>query len=334
MMKKIRIITIIFLLSAGTAAGDDVGQALSGVAPESVMQSTRQLIQAGANRTSTIDVTRAMLQYGFTARQTLAAHAVLVNAHQQQLPLNAIISKAFEGMSKHVAAGSIVNAMQKVHARHSFAHQQAQEFASRKAQMNLMQHIIAASLAAGMTPLEFETIVQELQARSQHMKADQKAALAIETFKTARDMARLGVSSSQTASVVGKALQHEFTTAQMQAMRASFINDSRTTAPQSTAAGYASAIEQGKSFGGHVGATSGSGEPGVSGAAGDGGGGGGNGDGGGNGGGGNGDGGDGSGGDGGDGNGGGGGGGNGGGGGGGNGGGGGGGNGGGPGGNH
>ena len=285
MMKKIWLITILFLLSAGAAAGDDVGQALSGVAPETVIQSSRQLIQSGANRKSTIEVTRAMLQYGFTEQQTLAAHSVFMNAQEQGLPLDSLISKALEGMSKRVAAGSIVNAMQKVRARHSFAHRQAQKFASRKAQMNLMQHIIAASLAAGMKPPEFETIVQELQARSQQMKADQKAALAIETFKTARDMARLGVSSSQTASVVGKALQHEFTTVQMQAMRASFINDSRATAPQSTAAGYASAIEQGKSFGGQVGATSGSGEPGVSGAAGGGGSGDGNGGGAGNGGG-------------------------------------------------
>ena len=289
MMKNFWIITILILLSAGTAVGDDVDQALSGIAPEAVIQSTRQLIQSGINRTSTIDVTRAMLQYGFTARQTLAAHSVMMNAHQQGLQPDILISKAFEGMSKQVAANNIVNAMKTVQARHGFAQRQAQKLATRKTQMHLMKHIIAASMAAGMEPPELETIVQALQARSQKMKTEQKAALAIETLKTARDMARLGVSSSQTASVVGKALQHEFTTVQMQAMRTSFINDSRATAPQSTAAGYASAIEQGKSFGGEVGATSGSGGTGASGAAGEGGGGGGNGDGGGNGGGGNGD---------------------------------------------
>ena len=258
MMKKILGITIIMIFSAGIAAGDDVGQALSGVAPESVVQSTRQLIQAGAKRASTIDVTRAMLQYGFTARQVLSAHAVLMNTHQQGLPLEAIISKAFEGMSKHVSADSIVNAMQKVQSRCALAHMKAQKFATRKAQVNLMEHIIAACLAAGMEPSGLEAIEQALQARSRQMEPDQKAALALETFTTARDMARLGVSSSQTASVVGAALQHEFSTMQMHAMRTSFIKESRTTAPQSAAAGYDRAIEQGKNFGGHAGTAVGS----------------------------------------------------------------------------
>ena len=253
-MKKILVITILMVFSTGTAGADDVGQALSGLAPQPVVQSTRQLIQAGANRAATIDVTRAMLQYGFTARQTLSAHAVLMNTHQQGLPLEPIISKAFEGMSKHVPADSIVNAMQKVQSRQAYANLKAQNFASRKAQVNLMGHIIAAGLAAGMEPSGLEVIAHELQARSQPMAPDQKTALALETFKAARDMARLGVSSSQIASVVAAALQHEFTAEQMHAMRTAFIKDSRTTAPQSAAAGYAKAIEQGKNFGGQTGA--------------------------------------------------------------------------------
>jgi hypothetical protein len=263
MNKKIWISAIFILVSTSIAAGDDVDQALSGVAPEAVVQSAQQLIQSGANRASIIDATRAMLQYGFTARQTLAAHTVLMNALQQGLSPDPIINKAFEGISKHVAADGIVNAMQKIETRHAFAHQQAQKFAIRKAQADRIGQIIAAGLAAGIEPTGVAAIATEFQARSQHMRSDQRDALALETFKTARDMARLGVSSSQTVSLVGKALQHEFTAEQMQAMRTSFIKDCRATAPQSTAASYAKAIEQGKGFGGqgngHGGATGGSG---------------------------------------------------------------------------
>lgn len=80
------------------------------------------------------------------------------------------------------------------------------------------------------------------------MNSDQQDMLAIETFKTVRDMARLGVSPSQTAAVIGLALRHQLSVRQMQNMRTAFRNDSRKTASQRLAAAYGRAIQQGKSF--------------------------------------------------------------------------------------
>ena len=264
-MKKIWItVFLIIILTASLASGDEVGQTLSGMASEEVMSSTRQLIQSGINRTSVIELTRAMLQNSFNNRQILKAHTVLMSAHQQGVPLESIISKAIEGMSKHVQAGRIVNAMEKVKARYAFALQQSQKLSGQKNQMNQMGHIIASGMSAGMNKGGVEKIVLALQSRSRAMKTDQKITLAMETFKTARDMARLGVSSSQTVSVVSSALQHQFNAVQMQNMRTSFINDSRKTTVTRLAKSYTMNIQRGKGFGGgsssgQMGTTGGSG---------------------------------------------------------------------------
>ena len=249
MMKLTWTITIIVLFSASLACADEISEAFSGKAPEAVIKSTRRLIQSGLNRQDTIAVTRAMLQNEFSVQQILDAHAVIMNAHQQGVPPDPIISKAYEGMSKRVRAGNIVGAMQKVQSRYAFAYQQTQKLTARKSHVNQMAHIMAAGLAAGIDPIGFEKIVKELQVRFQEMNTDQQGALATETLKASRDIARLGVSSSQTLSVVVTALQHQFDYIQMQNMRVSFIKRSRTDTPQSLAASYAAAIERGVNFG-------------------------------------------------------------------------------------
>ena len=248
MMKINWIITTLMLFCASIAGADEISEAFSGKAPESVVESTRHLVQSGLNRQDTIEVTRAMLQNEFNIQQILEAHTVLMNTHRAGISPEPIINKAHEGMSKHVAAGNIVMAMQKVQFRYIFAHQQARKLTARKSHVNQMGNLMAAGMAAGVNSAELEAIVHELQARLQSMSADEQIALSIETFKTTRDMARLGVSSSQAVSVVVTALQHQFDNVQMQNMRAAFVKDSRTTAPQSLAAGYAAAIEQGNNF--------------------------------------------------------------------------------------
>jgi hypothetical protein len=248
MMKITWIMTALMLFSASLAHADEISEAFSGKAPESAVESTRHLVQSGLNRRDTIEVTRAMLQNEFNIQQILEAHTVLMNAHRAGIAPEPIINKAHEGMSKQIAAGNIVRAMQKVQSRYVFAHQQAQKLAARKNHINQMGNMMAAGLAAGVDSTGLETIVNELQARIQLMETDQQTALAMETVKATRDMARLGVSSPQTVSVIVTALQHQFDNTQMQNMRTAFIKNSRTTAPQNLAARYAAAIAKGSNF--------------------------------------------------------------------------------------
>lgn len=249
-MKKIWLTTGILLLAATIADADEVSRALSDIAPQGVVQSARELIESGLAPERTIAVTRAMVQNGFEAQQIGEAHRVLLDAQAQGLPPDPIINKAFEGMAKRVQASRIVRAMETVRARFDVALQQAEKLTGRKSHAIQVGHVIAAGLSAGLTPQSVESITEGLQERSRTMKPDPREALALETFKTARDMARLGVSPSQTAAVVRQALQHQFSAGQMQNMRTAFRNDSRATAPQNLAASYGRSIQQGKSFGG------------------------------------------------------------------------------------
>jgi hypothetical protein len=248
-MKIKWIIAIVMLFSASFAYADEVSEAFSGKAPEAVVKSTRHMIQSGLNRHDTIEVTRAMLQNQFNAQQILDAHSVLLNAHQQGLTSKPIVSKAYEGMSKNVAADKIVRAMEIVRSRYVFAHRQTQKLTPRKSHVDQIKQTMAASLSAGVDSIGVETIVKELLARFQELNTNQQAALALETFKVTRDMARLGVSSSQTVSVVVTALQHQFDNTQMNNMRAAFVENSLKTAPQSLAASYAATIAKGGNFG-------------------------------------------------------------------------------------
>lgn len=248
MMKKFRITAGILLLATTIAGADAVEQALSDIAPQAVVQSTRELIESGLVSERAIAVTRDMLQNRFETPQIAGAHRVLLKAQNQGLPPGPIIDKALEGMAKHVQADRIVRAMDAVRARYDFSLHEARKLTARKSPMNQIGHVIAAGLSAGLTPQSVESITEGLQERSRAMNTDQRDALALETFKMARDMARLGVSPSQTAAVIGQALQHQFSVRQMQNMRAAFRNDSRTTASQGLAATYDRAIQQGKSF--------------------------------------------------------------------------------------
>jgi uncharacterized membrane protein YgcG len=247
-IKKIWLTTGILLLAATMAGADEVDQALSGIAPQTVVQSTRELIESGLASERAIAVTRAMVQNRFEAQQITRAHRVLLEARNQGLPPDPIINKAFEGMAKRVQANRIISAMDTVRARYDFAVQQADMITNRKSRGNQMGHVIATGLTAGLTPKSVESITAALQERSRTLKTDPQEALALETFKTARDMARLGVSPSQTAALLGQALQHQFGADQMQNMRTAFRNDSRSSDPQSLAASYGRSVEQGKSF--------------------------------------------------------------------------------------
>jgi hypothetical protein len=247
-IKKIVLAAGILVLATAIAGADDVDRALSDIAPQAVVQSTRALIESGLASERAIAVTRAMVQNRFEAQQIARAHQVMLDAQAQGLPPDPIINKAFEGMAKQVQSGRIVNAMDTVRVRYDFAYKQAAKLTDRQAQMNQIGHVIAACLTAGLGSKSVESITHGLQDQMRTLKTDEQDILAMETFKTARDMARLGVSPSQTEALIHQALEHQFSAAQMHNMRTAFRNDSRTTPSQSVAARYSRSIEQGKSF--------------------------------------------------------------------------------------
>lgn len=246
-MKKIFVMAFGFFLFASVALGDEVDRGLSSMATEQVRVSTRQMIRSGINGYDALKMTRLMLENRFRQEHTLRAHQIIIDAHKEGLPVEPIMSKAYEGIAKQIKDKNIVQAMEKVQSRYSFAYKQANELTPNKAQIRLIGNNIAEGLAAGVNDHDVGRIRDRLQQRAKQMTNAEMDDLALETLRSARDMARLGVSSKSTADIVCQALQHHYSAEKMKRMRKSFRTQSRNSSPTTLAERYLDAIRGGRS---------------------------------------------------------------------------------------
>jgi len=276
MMKKI-IITVFFLLFyACIAFADSIEDRLPPETPDKLKASTRQMILAGLKDDDAIKMTRSMLENKFTIDNTIEAQHIIMNALNEGLPLEPLINKVFEGMTKNVKPDRIVRAMEMVLSRYTFAYGQAAVLTKEKTQIGRLGNTLSAALAAGLENQDAAQICSMIQNKAQTMNGTAHNSLAVETLKTARDMARLSVASQAVADVLTQALQKDYRAEEMKRMRASFMSHSRTGSPQNLAKSYSKAIQQGKSIDGlegpagmdHSGELGGSGGTGGSGGSG------------------------------------------------------------------
>ena len=256
-MKKICLMVCAVLFCASLAFGDEVEESLSTLATEQLKNSTREMIQSGIDTNNAIRMTKLMLQNQFSLEQTLRAQRVIMNAQKEDFPIEPIMNKAYEGMVKQVQAKNIVQAMERVRTRYAFAYAQARALAKESSQVRTIGNTIAKTFTAGMDQKDIQGIMERLQERTQQMTQSQTMELAKESFMTARDMARLGLSSKTTANLVCLALQNNYTARKMENMRNSFMIQSRSSHPTHLANSYSNAIKGGKSAGslGHSGST-------------------------------------------------------------------------------
>ena len=283
MMKK-TILTAFFLIFwVPMGFADVVDDSLPPGTRQELKESTRQMMQAGVNSDDAIRLTRSMLQNNFTIESTLRAQQVIINAHQQGLPMQPLENKVFEGITKDVKAERIVQAMETVLVRYSFAYERAAMLSQQKAEISSLGNTLAAGLAAGLNNQDASEICSNIQGRAQQGDSVRQSDLASETLTAARDMARLSVASKTVADVLVHALQKGYSAEDMQDMRTSFMSQSRSTSPQKLAKSYSEAIQHGKAIHGlessagkghHGGSRGGGGGGGSAGSGGSGGGGG------------------------------------------------------------
>jgi hypothetical protein len=247
-MKKIFFLAILVVIQTSIAFGDEVEQGLTGNVSDQIKASARQVILAGADSGSVIDVTRVMLQNNFKNEQILRAHEIMTKMHRAGLPLQPIVNKLFEGIAKHVPPANILNAMDAVRSRYEFAFSRAGLLTTQKDQKDQLGLALAAGLAAGLSFEDADGIVQAVRQRAGSTNSDQANALALETVETARDAARLGASSNAAAGLVNLAMSKGLSLAEMQAMHQSFSSQSQHASPETLARSYAAAIQQGISF--------------------------------------------------------------------------------------
>ena len=245
-MKKICLIALALLLCAGVACADEVGERLGAMASEQIQNATRQMIQAGIHPDDAIQMTQFMLTNRFRQEQVQRAQEMLMQAIRAGLPAEPIMNKAYEGMAKKVRNEAIVQAMETVRSRYAFAYQQAASLTKERGQVRPLGDLIADTLSAGMEQGDVEILRSKLQERTDQKDRDQVHKLATETFRTARDMARLGTSSTSVTEVMSQALRHQYTAQEMETLRNSFTRNARQGSADTLAKSYAGRIGEGK----------------------------------------------------------------------------------------
>ena len=104
-MKKILFLAILVVFQASIAVADEVEQGLMGSASNQIKSSARQVIRAGADSGSVIDVTRVMLQNDFKSEQILRAHDDNDKNAPRRAPPAADREQTFRGHCQTCSAG-------------------------------------------------------------------------------------------------------------------------------------------------------------------------------------------------------------------------------------
>ena len=245
-MKTFALAFFVVFLFASPAFGDAVGEGLSNMATTELKAGTRHMIRAGIDTDDAIRMTRAMLESRFRQEHALKAQGIVVRAHKEGLPVEPIMNKAHEGIAKRVQHKNIIQAMEKVMSRYAFAYQQAGRLTQGEAQKKRIMEQVAECVTANITDFDVDRLVYQLQHRSRKIPKDEASGLAIETFRVAKDMARLHVHSKKATDLALKALKHHYGIQKMARMRQSFMKHARNNSPNTVAEGYLEAITKGK----------------------------------------------------------------------------------------
>jgi len=247
-MKTVLITICCILISAAVSFGDEADERLPDNTSLELKTSTRQMISAGITSDDAVEITRTMLQHQVRGEHILAAHNTLIDTKNKGLPVAPVLDKAYEGMSKQVPAGKIVQAMEKVQSRYSFAYNQAGEITMQQPMKKQLGDTLATGLTAGITDKDAIQVIRSLKTRTKGTDTAQLNALALESLKAMRDIARFGVSSKAAADVVNQALQRGYGVSDMKSLRRSFATQSLRIPPQNLAENYYKAIQGGKNL--------------------------------------------------------------------------------------
>jgi len=241
-------VVLLTVMFASAAFGDVVDDRLPPDAPPAVKTSARQAIQSGLDQDHVVRLTRAMLQHRFEEQQIGHCHALMIQAHNSDMPVEPLMNKAYEGMAKGVDPSLIVGAMEKVQVRNTLAYRHAAQLSVNTAQKASLGNALSAAMAAGFLNADADRVTPMIRQRTQIMQPDEAYNLALECFYTARDVSRLGVSSGAVANMLGGALENGFDHQNMRAMRNAFITEARQSEPEKLAHRFAASIQEGNGF--------------------------------------------------------------------------------------
>jgi hypothetical protein len=224
---------------------DEVDDSLPVQTSEQLRASTREMIQAGIDKDEAITLTRAMIRNRFSEENIVQAQKIIQQAHQANLPVEPVMNKAHEGMSKNIAEKQILGAMEKTRSRYAYAYEHVRQLSDEKAQIEKTGSLLAKSLSAGLTEEDAGGLMTQLRERTRQLNRQQSNALCEKTLLLTRNMMRLGTSSTDGARMVGNALQKQFSAAEMEKIMNTFMHQSRFQPPDALANQYARQIQNG-----------------------------------------------------------------------------------------
>ncbi len=242
-----RLIPILFILFLGTSAAfaDAIDDGLGQNTSAQVRSSTREMVKVGITENDAVSLTRTMVQNRYQERQILQVHKTIREAKLAGLPPEPLMNKLREGIAKQVHPERVAQAIEQTRGRYAYAYGKAKSIAPDEGKVSSLGNAIAEGMAAGMRSADVDAIAQRLQDRTRTMATDQRSKLATQSFMTARDMTRQGVSPATGTDVVCQALERSWQYRDMEKLRSSFMTRARLGDVQGLAMRYSHAIRSG-----------------------------------------------------------------------------------------
>ncbi len=237
--------TLLFFIFIMPLYADEVDDSLPAKTSEQLRTSTREMIQAGMDKNEVITMTRAMIQNRFSEKNIVQAQKTIKNAYQANLPVEPVMNKAYEGMSKKIQEQQVLSAMEKTRSRYAYAYEHARKLSDDNAQIEKTGNLLAQGLSAGLAKGDADVLMTQLRERTRLLDRQQSNELCENTLLLTRNMMRLGTSSADGALMVGNALQNKFSAKEMEKMMNTFMHQSRFQSPDALAYQYAHQIKNG-----------------------------------------------------------------------------------------
>ncbi|NNG00086.1 MAG: hypothetical protein HKM93_11950 [Desulfobacteraceae bacterium] len=210
----------ICFLATGAAAAQDLS--LPAETPAHVRTLAREMVSDGLSEDAVSAMTRNMMSHGFNEAQMVRAQKMVLTSSRQGFPAGPLMLKAGEGMAKQVAPERILQAMENVRHRYTNAWKHAGILPGTPQQRKQLGETIAQGMSAGLDAGAVERISRQLQHRKKSSDGSSSSELSIESYRTARDLSRMGINSNTAADLVCSAVSNGYSADRMKQLRQQF----------------------------------------------------------------------------------------------------------------
>lgn len=226
LIKKIILSLFLVFFLPSVLIADVVDDELPADTPAQVKEQARQVIRLGVENHGVIEMTKTMLQNRFTEQQMIKACEMVAEAKKNGIPEEPLMNKLHEGVGKRVKSENIIMAMEKVQERYQTANKYANQISGDKEQAGVLTGHIAECMSAGMSDDSVGRISRMLGS-SNNKNNRERSSLEVQTFVTAKTMARLGANSASVVDAVDTALRNGYDQHKMSQLEKAFVTQAR-----------------------------------------------------------------------------------------------------------